>query len=172
MSPNTIKPMTTHDHTYFLSLLLVTTMLSPTLKVLISLKGKPVLNPAHTASAHGINIAIIGEGSAHVSIMGIAPANALIHSKWESFEHTVWQVSTLKWLHTSSEWIHFMSQHLPVNTNYPPPLTLFVQATGKYHSYNSYLNYVSHYLIVFIGCYACGQEDHNQTDYLPLNRSS
>ena len=79
----------THDHTYFLSLLLVTTMLSPTLKVLISLKGKPVLNPAHTASAHGINIAIIGEGSAHVSIMGIAPANALIHSKCESFEHTV-----------------------------------------------------------------------------------
>ena len=27
------------------------------------------------------------------------------------------------------------------------------------------------YQIGFLGCYACGQEDHNQTDDFPLNRS-
>ena len=49
--------------------------------------------------------------------MYIVPVNVLIHRKAASFEHFVWMVSTLKWLHNSSELIHFMIQHLPMNTS-------------------------------------------------------
>ena len=86
------------------------------LKVLICFKGKPILKPAHASSINEIKIANIGKYSVPISIIDIAPANALIHSKSAFFEHLVWTVSTLKGLHTSSEFIHFMSQHLPVET--------------------------------------------------------
>ena len=55
---------------------------------------------------------------------------------------------------------------------HPPPPTRFVQATGKYHPYNSDLNDVSRYPIVFHGCYACGKEDHNRTNDFTLNCSN
>ena len=86
--------------------------------MLIFLKRFPVPNSRHTASANGMKIATIGKDSVPVLIMDIAPANALIHRKFASFKHLVQTVSTLKGLHTSSEFIHFMSQHLPVETIY------------------------------------------------------
>ena len=64
-----------------------------------------------------MNIATIGKDSVPMSIMDIAPANAPIHQKAASFEHLVWTVSTLKGLHTSSKFIHFMSQQLYMDTS-------------------------------------------------------
>ena len=65
--------------------------------------------------------------------------------------------------------------HLPPSLRagpHPPPPTRFLQATGKYHPYNSDLNYFSHHPIRFCGCYTCGQREHNWTDNYPLNSSS
>ena len=109
--------MTTHNYAYFLSLLLIVGMLSPTLKVLIPLKGEPLSNPAHTKSDNGTKISTIGKDSVPISIMDITPANALIHRKYASFEHLVRTLSTLKGLYNSSKLIHFMSQKLPVETS-------------------------------------------------------
>ena len=87
------------------------------LKVLICFKGKPILKPAHASSINEIKIAKIGKESVPISIIDIAPANALIHSKSALFEHLVWTVSTLKGLHNASELIHFMSQELLVDNS-------------------------------------------------------
>ena len=77
-----------------------------------------ISNTSHTASTNAMNIATIGKDSVTVSIMDIAPANALIQRKSALFEHLVRTVSTLKGLNTSSELIHFMRQDLPVDTRY------------------------------------------------------
>ena len=77
-----------------------------------------ISNTSHTASTNAMNIATIGKDSVTVSIMDIAPANALIHRKSALFEHLVRTVSTLKGLNTSSELIHLMRQDLPVDTRY------------------------------------------------------
>ena len=114
MAPNVID----HPRTRLLiSLLLVVTMFSPALKVFNSLKGGLIFNPAYTASSNGMKIATIGKDSAPVSIMDIAPANALILRKAASFEHLVWGVHTLNWLYTFSKLIQFMSKKLPVDTS-------------------------------------------------------
>ena len=89
-------------------------MFSPTLKVLISRKGEPISNPA---SSNFIQRDTIGKNSVPVSIMDIAPANALILRKAASFEHLVWAVYTLNWLYTFSKLIQFMSKKLPVDTS-------------------------------------------------------
>ena len=116
MAPDTIEPTTTHDHAYLFSLILIVNLLSPTLKVLISLKGKLLSNPAHTASTNVMDISTIGKDPVPVYIMEIAPANALIHRKAASFEHLVWTVSTLNGLHISSKSIHLIIQKLSVDT--------------------------------------------------------
>ena len=56
-----------------LSLLLIVTILAPLMKVLRPLKGKPISNPTHTASANGMKIVTIGKDSVPVCIMDIAP---------------------------------------------------------------------------------------------------
>ena len=89
-------------------------MLSLTIKVLRYLKGGPLSNPAHTKSSNGMKISTIDKDSVSVSIIDIAPANELIHKKAAWFEYLVQMVSMLKVLHTSSEFIHFMSHHIPV----------------------------------------------------------
>ena len=93
-------------------------MFSYTLKVMSSLKGKPIFNHAHGASKNGMKIATIGKESVPVLIMDISPANALIQQKFASSEHLVRAVSTLKGLYTSSELIHFMIQQIHVDNNY------------------------------------------------------
>ena len=99
MAPNTIN----HPRPCLLIyLLLIVNMLSPTLKVLISLKGKSIYNPTHTVSANDMNIVTTGKDSVPVSIVDIAPASNLIHQKDASFEHLVQTVSKLKGLRTSS----------------------------------------------------------------------
>ena len=113
MAPNTINNT---QPLLLLSLLLVIIMFYPTLKLLNSLKGGLILNPAHASSSNGMNISAIGKDSIPKSIMDIAPANALIRRKAASFENLVWTVSKLKVLHTSSELIHFVIQKLPVET--------------------------------------------------------
>ena len=99
-----------------LSLPLIITMFYPTLKVLIYLKVEPIYNPTNTASTNGTKLSSIGKDSVTVSIMYIAPANALIHRKAASFEHLIWMVYTLKGLHTSSKLIHLASHQIPVDT--------------------------------------------------------
>ena len=93
-------------------------MFSPTLKVLISVKGGLISNTAHASSSNEINIATTGRDSVHVMIIDIALANALIHRKSASFEHLVRNMSALKLLHTSSQLIHVMIHQLPVDTIY------------------------------------------------------
>ena len=69
MAPNTID----NPQPYLiLSLILIVTIFSPTLKFLGSRKGKTIYNPTHTPSANGMKITTIGKDSVTVSIMEIS----------------------------------------------------------------------------------------------------
>ena len=83
-----------------LYLILIVTMLSPTLKVLSSFQGGGAIsNPAHNASSDDMKIPTIGKDSVPVSITDIAPVSVLILRKSASFEHLVRTVSMIKGLH-------------------------------------------------------------------------
>ena len=64
-----------------------------------------------------MKIAIIGKDSVLVSVMDVAPANALTHRKYGSFASLVQTADTLNSIHTSYELIHSVSQQLPVYTS-------------------------------------------------------
>ena len=87
------------------------------LKTFLASRKKYVKLTADYSYLNGMKIATIGLDSVPVYLMDVALENVLTHRKAAYFDSLVQTVDTLKSIHTLTEFVHFVSLQLPVDTS-------------------------------------------------------